>query len=115
MSTTINIDIFGHAQDQICSGCEGHDCGSCSPGEKKATIDLVNDFSRLLSASELGSSYSVAFYESTPDNIRRLPDVERLLSMAKLEPVVCIGGKIAYLGGFSPEGLLEELRKKHRG
>ncbi|HOX91552.1 MAG TPA: hypothetical protein PLC54_01420, partial [Spirochaetales bacterium] len=90
MNTTISIEIFGHAQEAICSGCEGQACGSCSPGEKKATLDLVNEFSALVAASELCSYYTVAFYESTPENIKRLPDVQRLLSMAKLEPVVCI-------------------------
>jgi len=105
----IAIEVYGKADDEICSGCD-HDCGGCSPGAKRRTAELVEEFSALLKASELGTSYAVTFYESTPDNIARNPDVQRLLSMASLEPVVCIGGKVAYLGGFSPEGLLEELR-----
>ncbi len=105
------IEIFGKAEDEICSGCE-HDCGDCSPGDKKRTIDLVNEFSELINKSEFNGQYSVAFYESTKENIAKYKDVQQLLSMASLEPVICIGGSIAYLGGFSPEGLLEELRKK---
>lgn len=112
---SVAIEVYGKAEAMICAGCEGHDCGGCKPGEKKATRVLVDEFGALLKASELGGSYELSFYESTPESIARNPDVERLLSMAQLEPVVCIGGKISYLGGFSPEGLLEELRKKHRG
>lgn len=114
-SMSVAIDVYGKAEGMICAGCEGHDCGGCKPGEKRATKALVDEFGALLKASELGGSYELCFYEATPENIARNPDVERLLSMAQLEPVVCIGGKISYLGGFSPEGLLEELRKKHRG
>lgn len=105
------IDVFGKADDEICAGCD-HSCAECSPGDKRRTRDLVDDFTRLLAASELGGRYEVAFHESTPENIAKNPDVERILSIASLEPVICIGGAIAYLGGFSPEGLLSELRKK---
>lgn len=107
----IAIEVYGKADDAICAGCD-HDCGTCAPGAKRRTAELVDEFAALLSASDLGSLYDVSFFESTPDNIDRNPDVQRLLSMASLEPVVCIGGKVAYLGGFSPEGLLDELRKK---
>lgn len=106
------IDVFGRALDEICAGCEGHACGDCQPGPKKPTIELVREFETLLAASELGSSYTLNFYESTTENIARNPDVQKLLSMASLEPVICIAGKIAYLGGFSPEGLLSELRRR---
>ncbi len=99
---TVAIEVYGKADDMICAGCEGHECGSCTPGEKKSTKVLVDEFAALLAASELGGRFTVSFYESTPENIARNPDVERLLSMARLEPVVCVGGKIAYLGGFSP-------------
>jgi hypothetical protein len=112
MNHEINIDVYGKAEAEICSGCEGHGCGDCAPGIKRRTLDLVTEFERLLAASELGAKYAVSFYESTPDNIARNADVQRLLSMASLEPVVCIGGAVSYLGGFSPEGLLSELRKK---
>lgn len=115
MNEPIHIEVFGHAADEICSGCDGHDCGDCAPGVKKPTIELVEEFGALLAASELAGAYALSFHEATPENIRLIPDVERLLSMAKLEPVVCVDGKIAYLGGFSPEGLLEELRKKRQG
>ena len=111
MNKSISIDVYGKADDEICAGCE-HSCAECSPGAKRRTRDLVDDFARLLASSELGGRYAVNFYESTPDNIARNTDVERILSMASLEPVICIGGAIAYLGGFSPEGLLTELRKK---
>ena len=106
------IEVYGRATDEICSGCEGHACGDCEPGPKKATIQLVREFEVLLAASGLGDSYIVSFYESTPENIARNPDVQKLLSMASLEPVICIAGKIAYLGGFSPEGLLAELQRR---
>lgn len=112
---SIAIEVYGKADDMICAGCDGHDCGACAPGEKKATKALVLEFEMLLAASELAGAYSVAFLESTPENIARNADVERLLSMARLEPVICVGGKIAYLGGFSPQGLLDELRKKRQG
>ena len=112
MNQVINIDVYGKADEEICAGCEGHSCGDCSPGVKRRTIELVREFQSLLAASELGDLYTVTFYESTPQNIAGNPDVERLLSMASLEPVVCIGGAISYLGGFSPDGLLTELRKK---
>lgn len=116
MKQPIPIDIYGKADEEICAGCEhatatGHDCGPCG---KTRTSILVDQFRILLGSSELGGLYEVAFYESTPRNIARNYDVQRLLSMASLEPVVCIGGAVSYLGGFSPEGLLDELRKKHR-
>ncbi len=111
MNEPIHIDVYGKAEDLICAGCE-HSCSQCAPGVKRRTIELVDEFRQLLTASELGGSYSVFFYESTPENIARNPDVQKLLSMASLEPVVCLGGAVTYLGGFSPEGLLAELRKK---
>jgi hypothetical protein len=104
-------DVYGRADDEICAGCE-HLCAECSPGDKRRTRDLVEEFAQLLASSELGGRYTVNFWESTPGNIARNPDVERILSMASLEPVICIDSAIAYLGGFSPEGLLTELRKK---
>jgi len=106
------IEVYGRADKQICGGCEGHGCGSCTPGEKKATKALVDEFSELLAASDLCASYQVSFYEATPENIARNEDVQRILSMAELDPVICINGKIAYMGGFSPEGLLTEIRKR---
>jgi hypothetical protein len=112
MTEPTPIEVYGRATDEICSGCEGHACGDCGPGPKKATIQLVREFEVLLAASGLGSSYTVNFYESTPGNIARNADVQKLLSMAKLEPVICIAGKIAFLGGFSPEGLLMELQRR---
>jgi hypothetical protein len=112
MNEKIKIEVYGKADDEICSGCEGHDCGGCAPGTRRRTPELVDEFSVLLAESELGGRYAVTFVESTPENIARNPDVERLLSMASLEPVICIGGRIVYLGGFSPDGLLLELRKK---
>ena len=111
MNQPIDIDVYGKAEDLICAGCE-HSCSECAPGAKRRTIELVDEFRALLAESELGSRYAVSFYESTPENIARNPDVQRLLSMASLEPVVCLGGAVTYLGGFSPEGLLSELRKK---
>ncbi len=108
----IPIDVYGRACDEICAGCEGHACGDCEPGPKKLTIQLIREFEVLLAASGLGRTYTLNFYESTPENLARNPDVQKLLTMAKLEPVICIAGKIAYLGGFSPEGLLTELQRR---
>jgi len=112
--TMHRIEVYGHAEAQICSGCEGDHCGSCAPGEKKKTLELVNEFKQLLKKSELGGAYTVEFIESTPESIKKNADVDRLLSMANLEPVICLDTKITYLGGFSPDGLLTELRKKHK-
>ncbi len=119
MNQTHDIDVYGKASELICAGCshgsEGSAdgaCSSCAPGAKRATLALVDEFRSLLEASELADRYRVSFFESTPENLARNADVQRLLSMASLEPVICIGGKIAYLGGFSPEGLLAELRKR---
>ncbi|MBN2873569.1 MAG: hypothetical protein JXM71_00615 [Spirochaetales bacterium] len=116
MSHTIDIDVYGKAENLMCAGCShghaDHACTDCNPGDKKRTIDLVRKFEQLLGESELRDRYSVHFYESTPKNIVRNYDVQRLLSMAELEPVVCIGDVVSFLGGFSPEGLLDELRKK---
>jgi len=109
----IQVEIFGKADKEICAGCDGHECNACSPGIKTKTSQLVADFTRLLAASELAQTHLVQFYEATPQNIARNADVERLLSMAELDPVICFDGKIAYLGGFSPEGLMLELRKKN--
>lgn len=106
------IDIFGRASEELCAGCDSHACGTCEPGPKKPTIQLVREFEVLLAASGLGRIYTLNFYESTPENIARNPDVQKLLSMAQLEPVICVAGKIAYLGGFSPEGLLTELQRR---
>lgn len=116
MKQAIPIDIYGKADVEICAGCEhatttGHDCSPCG---KTRTSVLVERFRQLLADSDLADRYEVAFYESTPRNIARNYDVQKLLSMASLEPVICIGGAVSYLGGFSPEGLLEELVKKHR-
>lgn len=109
---TLRIDVFGHSDKQICAGCEGHGCGSCTPGEKKATRVLFDEFVGLLETSDLRNAYTACFYEATPENIARNDDVQRILSMAELDPVICINGKIAYMGGFSPEGLLSEIRKR---
>lgn len=115
MSEKTPIEVYGHSDELVCAGCEGHGCGDCTPGEKAPVGILVEQFRQLLEKSELAGSYAVEFFESTPENLARNPDVERLLSMAKLEPVICFDRKIAYMGGFSPSGLLDELRKKTRG
>lgn len=111
MNQVINIDVYGKAENQICAGCE-HSCGECKPGTKRRTIELVDEFRALLAASDLGGRYSVTFYESTPQNIARNYDVQNLLSMASPEPVVCLDGKVTYLGGFSPEDLFSQFCNK---
>lgn len=55
---------------------------------------------------------NVEFYEATDENIARHPDVQKLLGAADLSPAIVMDGKLLFLGGFSPEGLLEEARKR---
>lgn len=112
MTTPLTIEVYGYADGEICAGCEGHGCATCAPGEKKRTIDLFQEFSALFAESEHAGTTKIAFYEATPENIARNQDVQRLLSMADLAPVIVLDGKIAYIGGFSPAGLLDELRKQ---
>lgn len=109
---TLKIEVYGIADKMICSGCEGHGCSTCSPGEKARTIDLFERFRELLGRSEFAPRSSAEFFEATPPNIARNEDVAKLLTMAELDPVIVLNGKVAYMGGFSPEGLLEELRKR---
>jgi len=110
-ATKLVIDVYGFADKMICAGCEGHGCTSCSPSEKQKTIDLVNEFRSLLEKSEFSTNASVNFFEATTENIARHDDVQNILSMAELDPVIVINDKLSYMGGFSPLGLLEELRK----
>lgn len=110
-ATKLVIDVYGFADKMICAGCEGHGCTSCSPAEKQKTIDLVNEFRSLLEKSEFASYASVNFFEATTENIARHDDVQNILSMAELDPVIVINDKLSYMGGFSPLGLLEELKK----
>ena len=113
-----SIEIYGYSEKELCAGCShGHgelSCGdgACAPGTKRATRDLVEEFKRLAETAGLGTS--VAFYEATDENISRHPDVRKLLGMADLSPAIVMDGKLLFLGGFSPEGLLEEAKKRLR-
>ncbi len=104
------IDIYGFSDRAICEGCDGG-CGEgdCAPGEKQATIVLVEKFKKLMENST--PPYKITFYEATEENIARHPDVQRLLSMADLSPVVVLDGKLMFMGGFSAEGLKKEVGK----
>ncbi|WP_304224145.1 hypothetical protein [Gracilinema caldarium] len=106
-----SIEIYGYATQEICAGCEGH-CGDgeCSPGAKKTTEALVKEFKALL--HDAGISAQVTFYEATKENLARHEDVNRVLSMAELTPAIVLNGKLLFFGGFSPEGLVEEVRKR---
>ncbi len=105
------IEIFGFADREICSGCEGEcGAGSCEPGAKVATRALVKEFEGLLAASGLDAKAS--FYEATDENLERNADVKKVLSMADLSPAITLDGKLLFFGGFSPEGLVSEIAKR---
>lgn len=105
------IEIYGYAAQEICAGCEGH-CGdgACQPGAKKTTQALVEEFKSLMQAS--GIPAETTFYEATRENLARNEDVNRVLSMADLTPAIVLNGKLLFFGGFSPEGLVEEVKKR---
>jgi hypothetical protein len=105
------IEIYGYADREICSGCEG-ECGngSCEPGAKQPTRELVKEFGRLLASS--GIEAATAFYEATDENLERHGDVKKILSMADLSPAIVLDGKLLFFGGFSPEGLVAEVAKR---
>jgi hypothetical protein len=111
-----SIEIYGFADRELCAGCSHEHgaaaCGdgACAPGAKKPTRDLVAEFTRLI-ANE-GLDVTVAFYEATDDAIARHADVQKLLGMADLSPAIVMDGKLLFLGGFSPQGLLEETKKR---
>lgn len=111
-----SIEIYGFSDRELCAGCShdhGEDAcgaGACAPGAKRPTRDLVAEFKRLADDAELGAT--VEFYEATDENIRRHPDVQKLLGMADLSPAIVMDGKLLFLGGFSPDGLLEEAKKR---
>jgi hypothetical protein len=112
--TMHSIEIYGFAKQELCAGCEGH-CGltgggDCKPGAKQATEKLVNEFKSLL--TEQNFPATISFYEATDKNIARNEDVKKILSMADLAPAIVLDGKLLFLGGFSPQGLLEEIRKR---
>jgi hypothetical protein len=103
------IEIYGFANQELCAGCEGQ-CDSCKPGAKQATSTLVEEFRALLLKENFPAE--AAFYEATNENIARNEDVKKILSMADLAPAIVLNGKLLFLGGFSPEGLLDEIKKR---
>ena len=111
-----SIEIYGYADRELCGGCshehgnDGCGSGSCSPGAKRPTRELVDEFTRLALKEKLDAT--IAFYEATDENIARHPDVKKLLGMADLSPAIVMDGKVMFLGGFSPEGLIEEAKKR---
>ena len=114
----MKIEIFGYADQLVCSGCdsqEGQDegCATCQPGAKRGTAELVREFAQLIESSEYRGKATVEFAEADEAIKERAPEVHRLLSMADLAPAIAVDGKVLYLGGFSPDGLLEELRKRY--
>ncbi len=105
------IDIYGFADQLICAGCTGNcDENDCAPGARRTTSDLVAQFDRLLAAA--GIPGTVSFYQATPENLERHQEVKQLLSVADLTPAIVLNGKLLFLGGFSPEGLVEEVRRR---
>ncbi len=106
-----SIEIYGFAEREICAGCEGH-CGEtdCAPGSKRATSALVEEFRGLLGRT--GIKATVDFREATEENIARHEDVRKILSAADLTPAIVMDGKLLFLGGFSPEGLVQEVTKR---
>lgn len=109
------IEIFGYGNKAICAGCDGHDCAGCGTESKQATSELVAEFQALLAASDLAAEFETGFIEASDEAVAVNPAVASLLSMAELDPIICIDGSIAYMGGFSPSGLIVELQKKYRG
>ena len=131
------IEIFGYYEREICVGCEGH-CGEgapgesgsalkesgsspkesgsalkesgCAPGARQRTGALVERFKRLLEA--LPFEAEAIFYEATEENLERNGDVKKLLSMVDLSPAIVLDGKLLFFGGFSPEGLVQEVSKR---
>ncbi len=105
------IDIYGFADQELCAGCEGN-CGDgeCQPGIKQPTAKLVDEFKSLLAEQQFPGE--VTFYEATEENIARHEDVKKILSMADLAPAIVLDNKLLFLGGFSPQGLLEEILKR---
>jgi hypothetical protein len=105
------IDIYGFAEQELCAGCEGH-CGDgdCKPGAKQATSKLVDEFKSLVIKNNF--PVEVSFYEATEENIARQDDVKKILSMAELAPAIVLDGKLLFLGGFSPQGLFDEMKKR---
>jgi hypothetical protein len=105
------IEIYGFANQELCAGCEGH-CGDgdCKPGAKQATEKLVSEFKALLLKENFPAE--AVFYEATDENIARNEDVKKILSMADLAPAIVLDGKLLFLGGFSPQGLLDEIKKR---
>ncbi len=105
------IDVYGFADREICAGCDGNCADAhCAPGAKQPTARLVTEFEGLV--KEAGLDVAVTFYEATDENIARHRDVQRLLGMADLSPVIILDDKVLFLGGFSPEGLRNELVKR---
>jgi hypothetical protein len=114
----LKIEIFGYANQMVCSGCDSNEgesagCAVCQPGAKRSTVELVEEFARLLESTEYRGKASVEFAEADDTIKERAPEVHRLLSMADLAPAIVVDGKVLYLGGFSPVGLLDELRKRY--
>ncbi len=70
----------------------------------------MEDF-RSLAIAE-GLPLDVRFFEATDENIARQEDVRKILSAADLTPAIVMDGKLLFLGGFDPEGLLEEAKKR---
>ena len=108
----LQVEIYGHAEELLCASCAEGDCGSCEPGEKRKTSELIDEFTRIVASGPLAGKIETAFYEATDFNIERHPDVKRLLSMASLTPIIVVDGKVTFLGGFDPAGLVAELEKK---
>ncbi len=105
------IDIYGFADRELCAGCEGH-CGGgdCKPGAKQTTSKLIGELKALLTEQDFPGE--VTFYEASEENIGRHEDVKKILSVADLAPAIVLDGKLLFLGGFSPRGLLDEICKR---
>ena len=106
------LEVYGHAEELIhASAC---DCAHCSQTEcvKEKTIAVYLKFCELLQASPLSETVIPEFIEISEESLKKNETVHQLLSMAQLEPAICLDGKLLYLGGFNPQGLLNELTKK---
>jgi hypothetical protein len=104
------IEIYGFANQELCAGCDHCGGGDCKPGLKQMTSALVDDFKSLVVKENFPCE--VMFYEATEENISRNDDVKKILSMAELAPAIVLDEQLLFLGGFSPQGLLNEIRKR---
>jgi hypothetical protein len=109
------ITVVGYPEETLCgSSCGDHGCASCGSGlaARMRTDELFREFESLMAASEY-RSVSLEFVHAESEGVERYPEIAKLLAVASLSPVVAIDGSPFCWGGFSPEGMMAELRKRY--